>query len=162
MFDLYRIESILQERNAFLPQLGIKFVYPFFDPQYLQSIRLLSNQSDSFLGLLNKEDFYKFLQNLLLVVSVPSRDSSPRSVYEAIFSGCSVATTYCEWIDVLPKCMRDRVIVVDLKQEGWLAKAYSEAKIICSQAFSPSIEAMNLYDQNRTMMKIINTYYSAA
>ena len=73
---------------------------------------------------------YELLRNSIMVVSIPSSDSSPRSVYEAIFCGCVVCITYHPYYDVLPQCMKDRIIVVDLNNKSWFKNAFQKAKKI--------------------------------
>ena len=80
--------------------------------------------SDKDLGRIEKKiDLYKILNSTILAISIPESDSSPRSVYEAIFCGCAIATTYNQWIKSLPKCMKNRIIIVDLDNQDWLKVA---------------------------------------
>ena len=65
---------------------------------------------------------YQFLSEAVAVFSIPVSDSSPRSVYEAIFCGTCVITTYKQWIELLPRCMRSRVLIVDIEKKDWFKK----------------------------------------
>lgn len=156
---LYRINQIVVSRNDTTPDVQLTLIYPFFDSQYLSVIRNLLNPQDKDIGRLDKERMYQLLHESLLVISIPSSDSSPRSVYEAIFSGCCVAVTSNPWIDLLPECMRVRVYVVDLENVNWLKNALEYAIVVTKQPFIPSEDALDLFDENRSIRKVIECLY---
>jgi hypothetical protein len=111
------------------------------------------------LGRLNKREMINKINNSFLVISVPKSDSSPRSVYESIFSGACVAVTPNKFIDDLPKCMKLRLFIVDLNDKFWLKEAIKYGQEITSYEYSPSQEAINMFDQNKSMQKVIDTIY---
>lgn len=157
--SLYRIKDILVARNNTAPNVALTLIYPFFDSQYLPVIRALLKSQDADLGRLDKEEMYRLLHESLLVISIPTGDSSPRSVYEAIFSGCCVAVTYNPWIDLLPECMRERLYIVDMANEKWLSSALDCAKLVTKRPFVPSEKALDLFDENRSLCKVVDLFY---
>ncbi|MCW8899125.1 MAG: glycosyltransferase family 4 protein [Gammaproteobacteria bacterium] len=159
MEDLYRINDIVLARNNLAPELKLTFIYPFYDSEYLPKCRNLLMPQDDDLGRLNKDDMYKLFYESVLIISIPRSDSSPRSVYEAIFSGCCVAVTPNPWIDLLPACMRERIYIVDLENESWLIEAYKYAEVVTKKIFVPSEEALNLFDENRSLLKVVEQFY---
>ncbi|MEI6756611.1 MAG: glycosyltransferase family 4 protein [Chlorobium sp.] len=159
MEKLYRIKEIITVRNNFASTLKLTFIYPFYDSEYLPMIKNLLMPQDEDLGRLGKEDMYKLLQESLLVISIPSSDSSPRSVYEAIFSGCCVAVTDNPWIDLLPDCMRARIYIVDLKNNIWLQEAFEYANVVTKIPFVPSEKALELFDENLSIRKVVQCFY---
>ena len=159
MEKLYRINEIILSRNKLAPDIQLTFIYPFYDGQYLQAIRGLLGPDDSDLGRLDKDRMYRLMHESTLVISIPSSDSSPRSVYEAIFSGCCVAITHNPWIDLLPECMRVRIYVADLSNEAWFTEALDYARLVTQEPFSPTEEALDLFDENRSLKQIVEKFY---
>jgi hypothetical protein len=159
MYANYQIENIIISRDLIHPKPQIKFVYPFFEVNYLNRVLLLSDSSDLDIGRLNKADLYQLLSNTLLVVSIPISDSSPRSVYEAIFCGCCVAVTWSPWVSSLPECMSNRVIIDDIQNPNWLKEAIGKANIISSVNFVPSKEAIQTFDQYQSMKIVCENIY---
>jgi hypothetical protein len=157
--DLYRIREIVLARDAGLPNTSLTFIYPFSEPQYVAQIRRLLREDDEDLGRQEKLKMFKLLKESLLVVSIPLSDSSPRSVYEAIFSGCSVAAVPNPWIDALPECMRRRIFVADLQNASWLADAYEFARANTQISFVPSAEALSRYDEEQSLRVVVEEYY---
>ena len=156
---LYRINHIVVTRNNTAPDVALTLIYPFFDSHYLPVIRNLLKSQDKDLGRLDKGSMYRLLHESLLVISIPTGDSSPRSVYEAIFSGCCVAVTYNPWIDLLPECMRARVCVIDLANESWFNAALEHAKLMTKHPFVPSEKALELFDENRSLRRVADLFY---
>ena len=159
---LYRIEEIVRARNqAKCEQLQmLHFIYPFYESEYLSRIKGLLHDSDRDLGRVTREMMYRLFFRAKLVISIPSSDSSPRSVYEAVFCGAVVAVTYHPYIDALPACMKARILVVDLHDELWLPKALREAQSIVQVPFHPSREALDTYNQVRSfkvLESLLNT-----
>lgn len=159
MTELYRIKNILEARNSSNTMYPITFIYPFQDQIYRNEIDALFQTDDKDLGRLGKEDMYKLLASAKLVISIPESDSSPRSVYESIFSGACVAVTYNPWIDILPVCMKKRVFIVDLEDNNWFDNAIKYANSISKRPYVPSEEAMEMFDEKRTMRKAIELLY---
>ena len=93
------------------------------------------------------------MKNTCLVVSVPSSDSSPRSVYEAIFCNSIVAITYQKYYDNLPECMQSRIIIVNMQNRDWLKLAFDKALHIKKKDFRPTSEALELFDQKKSFNK---------
>lgn len=156
---LYRIKEVILSRNKLAPDVQLTLIYPFYDSQYLQAIRGLLGPHDSDLGRLDKDRMYRLMHESTLVISIPSSDSSPRSVYEAIFAGCCVAVTRNTWIDLLPECMRVRVYVADLDNEAWFTEALDYARLVTQEPFSPTEEALDLFDENRSLKLIVEKFY---
>ena len=98
----------------------------------------------------------------LLVVSIPLSDSSPRSVYEAIFSGCMVAAIDGAWIGQLPECMKARVMIVDPNSDAWLRDALEAARTRVREPYVPSREALEMFDQKLSMQKIYQEIFPQA
>ena len=102
---------------------------------------------------------YAEMGRAALIVSVPRSDSSPRSVYEAIFAGACVAATDNPWIDALPPCMRARVRVVDLGDPDWLDDALAWALRQGASQYVPSREALEQFDQRSSMRRVAEEFY---
>ncbi len=159
--ELYRINQIVQAHawDPSLPQLT--FIYPFWDDQYRASVLSVARKDTSDLGRVNKTIMAKLLWQAMLVVSIPSSDSSPRSVYEAIFAGAPVATVQAPWIDALPECMRNRLIIINILEKDWLMKAIETATSIASRIYAPSEEAIRMFSQDASIGRVIDKFYSA-
>jgi len=157
--SLYRIKEIVEARNRTLPAQPLTLTYPFFDSDYLETVRGQLREDDENLGRVAKEEMYRRLQESVLVISIPRSDSSPRSVYEAIFSGCSVAVVYNPWIEALPDCMRERIIVVELESPSWLADAYQQSLQLAKCPFVPCEQALELYDEKRSLRRAATLLY---
>lgn len=153
---LYRIESIIKGRNnsSDYKDIPISFIYPFYNESCLERCKALSKENDNFYGRLDRENMYSLIASSKVVFSIPESDSSPRSVYEAIFLGCAVIITANKYIDILPECMRARLVVADITQEEWFDEAVSKAMEIVSEKFQPSTEAIELFDQDLSFKKI--------
>ncbi len=149
--ELYRINEIIQSRNFNLANTGIDFIYPFHDKTYKSTISLSENDIDH--GRVSRTNMYSLMKNTCLVVSVPSSDSSPRSVYEAIFCNSIVAITYQKYYDNLPECMQSRIIIVNMQNRDWLKLAFDKALHIKKKDFRPTSEALELFDQKKSFNK---------
>ena len=158
---LYRIAEIISGRNFSLPGQPLTFVYPFSEHEYAERIRAVLHPSDIRLGRLDKRELYKLLKSTLLVVSIPASDSSPRSVYESIFCGCCVATTYSPWVDALPPSMRDRIFLVDLDDPDWFSRACAFARRKVVQSFEPDSIALSMFDEDQSLRRVVRQYYLA-
>lgn len=160
--EIYQIDSIQKARDLQLPSQPISFAYPIWDSQYHARFKSNLKSFDQNLGRVSKDNLYALLKTSLLVISIPTTDSSPRSVYEAIFSGCPVATTYSRWIEALPQSMRSRLIVVDIQSDSWLADALCLAEEILHVPFEPTTKDIETYDQFATARRTVRDYYKIA
>jgi hypothetical protein len=157
---LYRIKEILNQRNQCELDNNISFVYPSFDKIYKNEVFQNTRKEDNDLGMLSKPDLYSLMSESLLCISIPETDSSPRSVYEAIFCGCIVAVTWAKYIDELPNCMKSRLIVIDLSSPNWLKDALSKAEEINVTKYNPSKEAIEMCDSKFLFRRLIYSFYN--
>jgi hypothetical protein len=151
---LYRIKEIIKTRNATNKDQIISFIYPFYDNVYKKECSEIMNKNDLDLGRVDRDKMYQLFSRSELVISIPVSDSSPRSVYEAIFCGAPVAITYNSYFDVLPECMQSRIIIVDLKNVNWLNEVLKQAHQINQTKYIPSKVAIELFDQKESFKKI--------
>lgn len=149
---LYRINDILKARNTSLILSDITLIYPFYDESYMNLSLLRPN--DENMGSLSKTDLFCILNQTKLVFSIPISDSSPRSVYESIFCGAAVAISYNMYYESLPECMKSRIIILDFNNPGWFDDAINKANIIIKTSYTPSREALNLFDQRESFKKV--------
>lgn len=161
IMELYRTKVILEARNRAGHADSITFVYPQYEEGYLRECQALMRMGDEDLARLPRSELYSLLLETYLVISIPSSDSSPRSVYEAIFCGCCVAVTWNPWIESLPLCMRARIFVVDLSDEEWFGKAVRFAQTEALSPYVPTEEALDMFDQVRSMKRVISKCYCA-
>jgi hypothetical protein len=155
----YRIFELVKARNSSREQVNFDFIYPFHEGNYLNSIRNLFHAEDRDHGRIKKGAMYEMLGDAYVVFSIPVSDSSPRSVYEAIFCGACVVVSYGKWIELLPPCMRSRVIVANISQQNWFEDALRGARNICSSPFIPSKDAIELFDETEAMRMVCRKFY---
>lgn len=155
---IYQQEYLFKHRNQTIPKTPIYFSYPFSEVNYVNKIKHLLSPIDIDLGKISKIEMYRKMKQSLLVVSIPYSDSSPRSVYEAIFCGAVVAVTKSKYIEQLPNCMRNRLIIIDLNNQNWLSDACMKASIIKNNSFKPSEEATLMFDQFYSYKILENIY----
>lgn len=161
LYPLYRIEEIVRSRDAWKDGPPLHFFYPYWEDGYRASIHESLRPDDRDLGRLDtKAEVYEYLHRTRLAVSIPRSDSSPRSVYEAIFCGCCVAVTYNPWIEAVPDCMRRRIHVVDLDEPTWLERASRHAETVVATPYEPSEEALDMFDQRRSMAAVARRFYT--
>ena len=151
--------DLLHARNKASKKINIDLIYPFFEHRYLNAVRSRLIDGDNDYGRLPKEEMYDAFSKAYAVFSLPISDSSPRSVYEAIFCGAAVIACYGEWIELLPQCMRKRIVLVDLNQSGWFDISVSKAKEISSSPFRPSIKAVQLFDEKSSLTQLCTKFY---
>jgi hypothetical protein len=156
---IYRILDIQVARDSQLPSQALTFVYPLWEAHYRAQFRSLLKPFDLDFGRVEKDCLYKIFGETILVLSIPTTDSSPRSVYEAIFCGCIVATVYSLWIDDLPHSMRSRVIISDLDSPSWLHDAYHLAFHLIQHPFHPCQDAISKFDQFESAHRLVNAFY---
>ena len=159
---LYRIKDIVKARNSSikLSNIALTFIYPFYENEYKKEVVSLFKPIDKDLGRMERIEMYKLLSSSKLVFSIPYSDSSPRSVYEAIFCGCAVGITHNSYYDVLPQCMKSRIVVVDLHDKDWLEIAIEKSNKIISKQYYPSDEALILFDQKKSFRKMEELLFS--
>ena len=155
--SLYRIDMITSSRNYSSKTQSIEFIFPFSDSTYLKSVEF--NTEDILKGRLEKSAMYSYLKETILAISIPSSDSSPRSVYEAIFCGTIVAVDKNNYIEKLPSCMKSRIIVVDLVDPSWFDKALRKSLKMIKEEYQPSMEALRVFDQFMSFEKKIKIAY---
>lgn len=155
---LYRIDEAVLSRNKMQAkgEYPITFIYPFLEGEYKEKVFQSVLPYDIDLGRVTRDKMYEILFDTKLVISIPSSDSSPRSVYEAIFCGAAVAISYDRFYDVLPNCMKERIILIDIANENFIEEAIEKAKIITKTKFTPSVEALDLFDQRNSFKRILN------
>lgn len=156
---LYRIKEICHARAASKHQPALTFFYPFWEEGYKATLSPMFRSQDIDLGRLSREEMYSLLASTLLAISIPSSDSSPRTVYEAIFFGCCVAVTYHSYIEALPDCMKARLFIVDLEDPMWLDKALRFAEQTTAKPYVPSEQALQLFDQQKSMQIVVDSFY---
>lgn len=161
LYPLYRIDHIFESRDQSINRTPLYLYYPFWEDGYKEVILKKLQDKDVDMGRIpTKQEIYKLLGTTLLAVSIPEIDSSPRSVYEAIFCGCCVAITYNPWIENISECMKSRIVVVDLQDDHWLEKAIRHAEDVVKIPYEPSESALDIFDQERSMMAVSNQYYN--
>lgn len=153
---LYQINEIVQRRNgsSLYHDTPLTFIYPFYEEKFKSALLPLLGRADNDLGSLDKGKMYGLLASTRLAISIPTSDSSPRSVYEAVFCGCAVAITHHPYYDVLPRCMQDRIVLVDIADKDWFDRAMDMAARIIKTPYSPSAEALSMFDQNRAFREM--------
>jgi hypothetical protein len=156
---LYRINEIFDGRDHSVHKPRLYFIYPFSEDVYRARVSKRLEQGDLDLGRISRARMYELLGTTKLAISIPMSDSSPRSVYEAIFCGCCVAVTHHRWIDVLPDCMRARLFIVKLDDESWLQEALQFADSVSRIPYVPSEMALDMFDQRRTMRVVVDRFY---
>lgn len=152
----YRIVEIIEGRNQAAPAAGLNFSFPFSERDYFQKIEAMLGQSDVLHRGLSRELLYEVFRQSVCVISIPKSDSSPRSVYEAIFCGAAVICTYAPYIDALPSCMRSRIVLVDISDPSWFLEGLNRGHKISAETFVPSTEALDLFDQLSSMRMCLN------
>ena len=156
---LYRINELVDARNHSKQYPNLDFIYPFFDEQYKERIQPNLKEKDKDHGRVSREMMYKLMAESKLVLSIPISDSSPRSVYESIFCGACVAISKNSYYNVLPNCMKERIIVVDLADQDWFTKALNQAENIVDKPYVPSEKALHMFDQKISMKFVIDNFY---
>jgi hypothetical protein len=160
LYPNYQISKILNSRNSMKTnKIKINLIYPFFEKSYYNNIKKKLIIGDKDLGRLNKKKMFQILWKSKIVFSIPLSDSSPRSVYEAIFCGCIIITNYSKWIDLLPNCMFERIVIADLNDPEWFTNSVSKANSIVKNNFIPSNEAFELFDQYESMKIMCRDIY---
>ena len=63
------------------------------------------------------------------------------------------------YYNVLPNCMKERIIVVDLADQDWFTKALNQAENIVDKPYVPSEKALHMFDQKISMKFVIDNFY---
>jgi len=155
----YQINEIVESRNLSGKKFVINFIYPFYESKYMNKVKTKFIYDDNDLGRLTKENLYKNLFMTKLAISIPISDSSPRTVYEAIFCGCIVAVSNLDWINSLTECMKERIIKINLDDKNWFINALEKSKVILSKEYSPSQEAIDKFDEEISMKNLCKNIY---
>lgn len=153
---LYREKVILQARNDSdkYKERPLSFVYPFYDEPYMEECKPLLKAHDEMKGRLQRNDLYAMMRKTEMVFSIPASDSSPRSVYESIFLGCPVVISKNAYVEMLPKSMRERIVVADLEDKEWFDKSVEAAARIAEQPFEIDRESIEMFDQEECWEKV--------
>lgn len=155
----YRILDLVRVRNQAKNKVRLDFIYPFYERNYRNLVKAELYESDEDYGRVDKNHMYQMFTESLLVISIPISDSSPRSVYEAIFCGCCVAVSHGIWVEALPRCMRSRIFIVDITSATWFDDALLFARNVCVTPFVPSAEALQVYDEMEAMKAVCRRFY---
>ena len=126
---LYNIEAIIESLSELKktdPRFKCMFSYAFGGEYYSKLkkkvISLGLAENVIWLGYIKYEDMQLYYNAADIVISVPSSDSSPKSVYEAMFCGKPVIISDLEWsYELLDEI--DCVLRVDIKNPMQLTRA---------------------------------------
>lgn len=161
---LYNIKNIISARNNSLyKNKKLDFIYPFFDLSYKNHCFKLLNSEDNDLGRLEDFDYFQQLYNSRIVFSIPSSDASPKSVYESIFLGCAVVVKNLEYLEMLPRTMRERILEVDIENQNWFNEAIEKSEIILKKDFIPDDDSIDFVNRDFSVSKLfilINKVYA--
>ena len=160
LYENYRIKNILISRSLSKESksMPIQFIYPFYDKIYKNDLKEFFIEEDKDISRLDKTELYNTLYKTKLVISIPTKDSFPRSVFESIFCGSIVAISYNSYYDYLPNSIKSRIILVNPKDERWFINAVNKAEKLLETPFKPCKKALKIFDQKNTfkeMAKII-------
>jgi hypothetical protein len=153
--DNYRIDEIIRGRNQSAPSVALNFSFPFVEEGYARQIREALGPNDVMHKELSREQLYTLFKQSICVVSIPKSDSSPRSVYEAIFCGAVAVCASAAYVDSLPPSMRSRIVLADPADPSWFATAYARATEIVAEPFQPCANALEQFDQLFSMKKCL-------
>ena len=147
------IDCCSESKNLPLLQLCC----PFYDEDYFVKVQNKVLQTGVIIhGKLNRKDFYQCLLRTKIAISIPISDSSPRSVYEAIYCGCVVIVRYNQYLEDLPACMLERIVVTDCAGD-WFDVAYDKALERSKTKFCPTPDADQMYDQRLSFPRVLNS-----
>lgn len=158
LFSNYNIIEILEQRNTFLPHTPIYLCYPAYDQDYKEQIKKLMLPIDKDLGRLPKNILYRYMSNCLCAISIPTSDSSPRSVYEHIFNSRPIILRSNSYLHSLPSCMRSRIVEISSPVDTWLPNSLTQVNCLPAQ-YSPSPEAFEMLDSVTILRKHFVSIY---
>ena len=136
-------------------------IYPFSEKDYKNEIISNLKPFDKDLEKLSLQAIEQFNQ-YILYISIPSSDSSPRSVYECILSGGIVGITREDYYQDLPLELQGRIILINLKNKRWLEESINKANLLNKKPFNLKNLNLDKFDQLKsfkTIYKKINDYY---
>ena len=127
--DIYNIDVILASLKIIKKQgLSVKCMFSFaFGESSLEKLKILAHKLDVeddviWLGRLTYDEMAVHYNAADIVVSIPSSDSSPKSVYEAMFCKKPVVVTNLEWShEISHNC--SCILRVDVRSVRQLASA---------------------------------------
>ena len=164
---LYNIDIILDALHALKKsnhRFKCMFSFAFGGPYYLElkhkATMLGLDDYVIWLGYVKYEDMQLYYNASDLVISVPSSDSSPKSVYEAMFCGKPVIISDLEWSHELLDEL-ECVCRVDVRNAGQLSNSIT--RLISDSRFSEKITKNSLqiahknfdYEVNMAKMEYI-------
>ncbi len=150
----YRISEIVKQIE--FNDLKLNICSPFVDESYFNEF--IDSKSINNHGKLSKSDFYIFLSRSKFVLSIPVSDSSPKSVYEAIFLGCILLVSDNNFLSLLPTSMASRVFVVNPENHNWLFDFLEKYKNYDFGDFIPCEDAINIFDRYKNSISLIDKY----
>ena len=162
IYKNYRILEIVKSRNYSCPNKPIYFVYPSFDSVYINEVKKYLKPFDKLLGKVEKEKLYSLMSNSIATISIPISDSSPKSVYESIFSGAPTILQDNPYQDFMTDSMKSRVITInasDLKNSHWLNKSIKESLNILED-FSPCKLSYEKFDSELVLNSTYKILYT--
>ena len=162
IYENYRILEIVKSRNKSCPNKPIYFVYPSFDRLYINEVKKYLKPFDKLLGKVEKDRLYSLMSNSIATISIPISDSSPRSVYESIFSGAPSILQDNPYQDFMTDSMKSRVITInatDLKNSHWLSKSIKESLNILED-FSPCKLSYEKFDSELVLNSTYKILYT--
>ena len=125
--DLYNIDVILASLQIIKKQgLSFKCMFSFaFGESSLEKLKILAHKLDVeddviWLGCLTYDEMAVHYNAADIVVSVPSSDSSPKSVYEAMFCKKPIVVTNLKWSHEI---LHDCILRVEVRSATQLASA---------------------------------------
>lgn len=158
----YRILEIVKNRNYSAPNIPIYFVYPFFNDVYFSEVKKYLKPFDKLLGKVKKKKLYSLMANSIASISIPVSDSSPKSVYESIFSGAPTILRENPYQDYMTDSMKSRVINVakkDLNNSNWLSNSIQKAKYI-SKDYLPCKLSYEKFDSQFILSSVYSILYT--
>ena len=158
----YRILEIVKSRNCTCPMKPIYFVYPFCDNIYFKEVKKYLKPFDKLLGKVEKDNLYSLMSNSIAAISIPISDSSPKSVYESIFSGAPTILHNNPYQDFMTESMKSRIITItnkDIRESNWLSNSIKEALKI-SKEYSPCSLSYEKFDSNLILKSTYKTLYT--
>ena len=161
---LYRTEEIFKSRELIKDdkKIPIHLIYPFSEKDYKNEIISNLKPFDKDLGKLSQARLLEQFNQYILYISIPSSDSSPRSVYECIFSGGIVGITEEDYYKDLPKELQERIILINLNNKRWLEEAINKANLLNKKPFNPKNVNLDQFDQLKSFKAIykkLNKFY---
>tara|TARA_Y100001958_G_scaffold152612_1_gene139006 strand:+ start:17886 stop:18962 length:1077 start_codon:yes stop_codon:yes gene_type:complete len=151
---LYRIKNIAIQSLKIKNKYKVDYCFPFFNIDYLNDIKKYVDKKN-ILGVLSNKDYHKILSKYEYVISIPKSDSSPKSIYEAIFLGCKIiAQKNSKWINECTNEMKKRIIEVDLNNENWLKDAIQISSKYKNN-FHPNVNTINLFSREKNILKFL-------